>query len=84
MVKEVEDVVTVALFALLNVGDILNNQVVAVLDLHALPSALRSAKDILNNQVAAVLVLHVQLNVLQIVVTNVVAVVKPTVLAVVE
>ena len=63
-VVEVAIVVTAVLFALLNVRDILNNQVAAVLDLHVLPNVLRSAKDIRNNQVAAVLALRVLLNVL--------------------
>ena len=62
-----EVVVTVVLFALLNVKEILNNQAVAVPDLLVLPNVLRSAKDILDNQVAAVLVLHVLFNVLMLV-----------------
>lgn len=58
--EEVEDVVTVALFALLNVRDILNNQVVAVLDLHVVANVPQSVRGI--QKVVVAQVLHVVLN----------------------
>lgn len=81
---EVAVAVTVVLFAVLNVRDIPNNQVAAVLDLHAQPNVAQGVKDIPNNQPATVLVLHALLNVLLIVATDVVAVAKPIVQVVVE
>ena len=62
MVKEVEDVVTVALFAVRN-AKTRQNRVVVVLVLHVVANVLQSVRDI-QKQVVVVLAPHVVANVL--------------------